>query len=187
MKYIEQIGGMLADSAYPYKGICAWDACSESSSGEVAGTPTCDKDLLNTEIESKNVAAIGGYQMVALGAEYVNVTAAVLVKNGPLSVAFNAEGLDFYVHSIAGPTQCVNAETGDIHAGCISEYSQCNPTSLDHAVLLVGYGTQDGSDYWVIKNSWLDSWGDNGYYRLLKGTSDCGVVSFVSHAVLKET
>jgi hypothetical protein len=186
MQYVEQIGGMLTEAAYPYKGICAWDACGTNADGGDDPTPTCDTALLNTEIEAANVAAVGGYQMVAMGAEYETLTAAVLVKNGPLSIAFNAEGMDYYVHGIAGPTQCVDTETGDIQAGCISEYDKCDPDYLDHAVLMVGYGTQDGVDYWVLKNSWAESWGDSGYYRLLKGSNACGVVSFVSHAVVKE-
>jgi C1A family cysteine protease len=50
-------------------------------------------------------------------------------------------------------------------------------TQLDHAVLAVGYGTEDGQDYWLVKNSWDTTWGDNGYIKL--GMNDttgvCGV------------
>ena len=43
----------------------------------------------------------------------------------------------------------------------------------DHAVLLVGYGTRNGTPYWLIKNSWSHNWGDNGFIKIRHGL--CGV------------
>ena len=63
-------------------------------------------------------------------------------------------------------------------------------SNLDHGVLLVGYGSAGYSPirlkdkpYWIIKNSWGDSWGEHGYYKICRGHNTCGVDSMVSTVV----
>jgi hypothetical protein len=50
-------------------------------------------------------------------------------------------------------------------------------TNLDHAVEIVGYGTENNVDYWVVRNSWGEDWGEGGYVRILRisSTNDIGV------------
>ena len=68
-----------------------------------------------------------------------------LAAVGPLSTAINAALLQFYWYGIYDPYDYL-----------------CDPEALDHAVLLVGYGAEDGKDFWTVKNSWGASWGAGG-------------------------
>lgn len=44
-----------------------------------------------------------------------------------------------------------------------------------HAIRVLGYGEENGTKYWLIANSWNETWGDNGYFKLLRGSDECGL------------
>lgn len=75
------------------------------------------------------------------------------VAKQPLSIALAASSSTFQLYK----------------SGIIST-TACG-TSVNHAVTLVGYGTANGVDYWVIRNSWGSSWGESGYARILRSNS----------------
>jgi cathepsin B len=44
-----------------------------------------------------------------------------------------------------------------------------------HAVRMLGWGTENGVDYWLVANSWNNGWGDNGFIKIRRGTNECGI------------
>ena len=58
-------------------------------------------------------------------------------------------------------------------------YSGCSTKITNHGVLLVGYGTENGTDYWILRNSWGGNWGEGGFMRMRRGVGECGVGEMV--------
>merc|ERR1712054_112902 len=76
------------------------------------------------------------------------------VQQQPISIAIEADQYAFQAY-----------QSGILSSGC--------GTSLDHGVLAVGYGTESGQEYFLVKNSWGASWGDAGYVKI--APDQCGV------------
>jgi C1A family cysteine protease len=63
------------------------------------------------------------------------------------------------------------------YSGGVLTSTTCG-TTLDHGVLIVGYGEEEnGQQYWLVKNSWGTTWGDDGYVKIARteSTSDGGI------------
>lgn len=61
-------------------------------------------------------------------------------------------------------------------------------TSVDHAVVVVGYGSESGLDYWLVRNSWGTNWGEDGYFKMERNmkrtyTGKCGIAIEPSYPV----
>jgi len=65
-----------------------------------------------------------------------------------------------------------------------SDHCGTTPNDVNHAVLAVGYGVENGVPYWLIKNSWGAEWGDEGYFKMELGKNMCAVATCASYPVV---
>ncbi|KAJ3619807.1 hypothetical protein MTP99_005462 [Tenebrio molitor] len=110
-----------------------------------------------------------GYVDIESGSE--DKLKSAVATAGPVSVAIDASHQSFQLYS------------GGVYyePACASNVNQ-----LDHAVLAIGYGTEDdGTDYWLVKNSWGQSWGDQGYIKMARNRdNNCGIATEASYPLV---
>jgi cathepsin L len=154
--------------------------------GTAYGNLACNGGLMDNafkQAEAKGVATEASYPYTAKAGTCKTYTASTdskitsykdvshtadalgaAVDIGPVSVAIEADQSSFQ-----------NYKSGILSTGCGS--------NLDHGVLVVGYGTSSGTDYWIVKNSWGTSWGEQGYIRINRAGDVCGINNQPSYPV----
>eukprot|EP00928_Gymnodinium_smaydae_P045718 TRINITY_DN30434_c0_g1_i2.p2 TRINITY_DN30434_c0_g1~~TRINITY_DN30434_c0_g1_i2.p2 ORF type:complete len:280 (-),score=59.97 TRINITY_DN30434_c0_g1_i2:85-924(-) len=127
----------------------------------------CPPNALNKTWRADNHHYVGGYYGGSTEREMMRE----LIEKGPLVVSMEPKpDLMYY--------------SGGIYASVPNQRAEWE--QVDHAVLLVGYGEDRGMKYWLLQNSWGKSWGEEGYFRMIRGTDESGVESLVVAADVVE-
>ncbi|KAL2084371.1 hypothetical protein ACEWY4_019889 [Coilia grayii] len=129
--------------------------------------PYVGQDQTCAYSSSGRAATCRGYKEVKVGDERA-LTAAV-AKVGPVSVGIDAT-LSTFVYYKRGVYYDRN----------------CNKDDINHAVLAVGYGvTTKGKKYWIVKNSWGEEWGNQGYILMARNRNNaCGIANLASYPIM---
>jgi hypothetical protein len=155
--------GGLMDHGFAY--LEKAGSCTEESYPYKAVGGKCEEKTCTKAIEKSEVT---GFKDVQSDDEDALKEA---VSQGPVSIAIEADHQAFQFY-----------KGGVLTKAC--------GTQLDHGVLVVGYGTSDGTDYWKVKNSWGPVWGSSGYISLERGKSpdgskgECGLLQQPSYPVI---
>ncbi len=122
-----------------------------------------------TYYEAAYAATFSSYVTVTSNDEAALLSA---VKERVVSIAIDASqfSFQFYSSGVYDEKNCC---------------TNCSADELDHGVTLVGYGNTNNKDYWLVKNSWGNYWGDSGYIKMkANDSSRCGVAADASYPIV---
>jgi len=143
------------EGCYPYQVA----ACEHHVSGPLPAcgdegpTPTCTQTCQNGATWSSDKHF--GASSYSVNSDQLSIQQEIMT-NGPVEGAFTVYE-DFVSYKSGVYQHVTGAELGG------------------HAISIIGWGTDNGTPYWIVKNSWNTAWGNKGYFNILRGSDECGI------------
>jgi len=153
----------LAPCAHHVPATEKYPACPSGEYPSPQCAHKCSEDSYPTSYSQDKVVATDAYSVRGISQIQTE-----LYTKGPLYVAFSVYS-DFPTYKSG-----VYQHTSGSYLG-------------GHAVELMGWGTEDGTDYWLVKNSWNEEWGNGGFFKILRGSDECGIEDDASGGTIGTT
>ncbi|CAG9766995.1 unnamed protein product [Ceutorhynchus assimilis] len=118
-------------------------------------TPACVKTCYDSSLDYKKSLTFGKNVAQFENEKQMQIE---IMKNGPIEASF--EVYEDFLSYKSGVYQA----TSETYLG-------------GHAIKILGWGVEDGTKYWLVANSWNSDWGDNGYFKILRGENHCDIES----------
>uniref|UniRef100_A0ABM0ML62 Cathepsin B-like n=1 Tax=Saccoglossus kowalevskii TaxID=10224 RepID=A0ABM0ML62_SACKO len=128
--------------------------------GDIGPTPKCKKECESGYNQTYPQDKQYGSTSYAVGSDPQQIMAEIQ-KYGPVEGAFTV-----YADFPSYKSGVYQHETGEALGG--------------HAIKILGWGNEDGHDYWLVANSWNEDWGDQGFFKILRGVDECGIESQIT-------
>ncbi|CAB3398849.1 unnamed protein product [Caenorhabditis bovis] len=152
--------GVVTGGDYHGSGCLPYTIAPCSGNCKEASTPKCVKSCQSGYSKSFSADKHFGKSAYAV-AKTVSAIQTEIMNNGPVTGAFSVYE-DFYKYK----SGVYHHTAGKLLGG--------------HAIKIIGWGTEGGKNYWLVANSWGSSWGESGFFKILRGTNECGI----EHAVV---
>lgn len=152
--YVETTGGLASAADYPY---------DMKTMHLPRASPGCVESLAADVVPGTAVSSFAWAAPPCLAGACAHQNEDLLKRNlasyGPIAIACDAEPWKTYVGGVVTNATCTKSSA----------------RKLDHAIQLVGYNEDAETPYWIVRNSWADTWGEDGYIYLKMGENTCGI------------
>ncbi len=164
-QYIKDNEGIDTEDSYPYE---ANDGQCRFKKADVGATDTVNINHFQENLNLFKYMVIIFQGFVDITAQDEGALQLAIATIGPISVAIDASQDSFQFYK----------------SGVYNEPA-CSSTQLDHGVLAVGYDTTSLGDYYIVKNSWSTSWGNEGYIWMSRNKENqCGIATMASYPLV---
>jgi cathepsin B len=154
-----QKAGIPEENCYPYP----FPSCDHHMPGsknpcptKEYNSPSCPNRCTNKTWAGPSWQSDRHYGKTSYSVSGVQQIQAEILKNGPVEASF-----DVYEDFLTYKSGVYSHKSGEFVGG--------------HAVKILGWGVDNGVDYWVVANSWNPDWGNNGFFWMLRGKDECGI------------